>query len=122
MFKIIDFIFFATFLIAGVISLVLAFICASGNLGKIVSFSGLLFTVSGLFQLEFSGLFNKVIDEYSDDKKYPYGPPSFITRKIIDNPDTPIRTWLKINVLFNLKSGFYIIVFGTLLQAFGVWI
>lgn len=122
MFKIVDFVFSVVFFIAGIFSLVLTCICASGNIGKFVSFSGLVFTISGLFQLEFSGLFHKVVDEYSDDKKYPYGPPSFITRRTIDNPDTPIRTWLKINVLFNLKAGFYIIVFGTVLQTVGLWI
>jgi len=48
-----------------------------------------LATAAGVVQLEVSGLFQKIMDVYGDEEKYPYGPPSHITRQIIDNPDRP---------------------------------
>lgn len=84
--------------------------------------AGLLATIAGVVQLEVSGFFDKVMEEYSDDEKYPYGPPSRITREIIDNPDTPIRTWLRNVMFFRVRTGFWLIVLGTLVQVVVVWV
>jgi hypothetical protein len=43
---------------------------------------GLIATVSGVVQLEVSGFFDKIMEEYGNEEKYPYGPPSRITREI----------------------------------------
>jgi hypothetical protein len=48
---------------------------------------------------ELSGLFDEWLNRCGDEEKYPHGPPSHITRQIIDNFDTPVRTWLR-NKLF----------------------
>lgn len=39
------------------------------------------------------------MEKFSDIETYPYGPPSYITRSIIDNPDTPIQSAIR-NFLF----------------------
>ena len=84
--------------------------------------AGLLATVAGVVQLEVSGFFDKIMEEYGDDEKYPYGPPSRITREIIDNPDTPIRTWLRNVMFFRVRTGFWLIVLGTLVQVAAIWV
>ena len=89
---------------------------------KWLASAGLLGTAAGVAQLEVSGFFDKIMVEYGDDEKYPYGPPSRVTREIIDNPDTPIRTWLRNALFFRVRTGFWLIVLGTLVQVAAVWL
>lgn len=89
---------------------------------KLLATSGLLSTVTGVVQLEISGLFEGILNEYGDDEKYPYGPPSYITREIIDNPDRPIRTKLRNTAFFDTATGFWLIVVGTMIQVVAVWV
>jgi hypothetical protein len=89
---------------------------------KWIGTSGLLATVTGVVQLEVSGLFEKILTHYGDDKKYPYGPPSYITREIIDNLDRPFATWLRNTCYFNARTGFWLIVLGTMTQVVAVWV
>ena len=91
------------------------------NSGKWLASAGLLATAAGVFQLEVSGLFQKIMDFYSDEMKFPYGPPSHITRQIIDDVDHPIRTWLRNACFFNVSTGFWLIIGGTLVQVFAAW-
>jgi hypothetical protein len=88
---------------------------------KWLSTSGLLFDIAGIVQLEISGLFDKIFEEYNDVYKYPGGPPSNITRPIIDDPDRPFRTGLRNWLFFEHRSGFYLIALGCGLQLTGVW-
>jgi hypothetical protein len=87
-----------------------------------IATAGLLATVTGVVQLEVSGLFEKIRERYGDEEQHPYGPPSHITREIVDNPDRPVGTWLRNICFFNLKTGFWLIVIGTLVQALAVWV
>lgn len=90
---------------------------------KWIGTSGLLATVTGVVQLEVSGLFKKILNHYGDDdEKYPYGPPSYITREIIDNPDRPFATWLRNTCYLNGGTGFWLIVLGTMTQVVAVWV
>lgn len=89
---------------------------------KWLASAGLLATAAGVVQLEVSGFFDKIMAEYGNDEKYPYGPPSRITREIIDNPDTPIRTGLRNALFFRARTGFWLIVLGTLVQVSAVWL
>jgi len=89
--------------------------------GKWFASMGLLATAAGVVQLEVSGLFEKIMEVYGDDDKYPYGPPSYITRQIIDNPDRPFSTWTRNTLFFRVSTGFWLIVLGTLIQVVTVW-
>jgi hypothetical protein len=44
------------------------------------------------------------------------------TRQIIDDPDRPIRMWLRNIAFFNKKTGFQLIVLGGVLQLFSIWL
>jgi len=112
-------------LVSTAVTLLLGFVGAAAgwsSAGKLVTTSGLLATIAGVVQLEVSGLLDKVLQHFADEVKYPYGPPSHITRQLIDNPDTPIRTGLRNILFFNLKTGFWLIIGGTTVQVFGAWL
>jgi hypothetical protein len=84
--------------------------------------AGLLATIAGLVQLEISGFFDKIIKTYDDFNKYQYDPPSYITREIIDNPDNPLLTKTRYVLFLSLRTGFWLIVVGTLVQIAAIWI
>ena len=86
-----------------------------------VESAGLIFDIAGIVQLEISGLFEHLLETYSDVEKYPYGPPSRITRQIIDNPDTPIRTWLRNAIYYDKRAGFWLLVLGFVFQLTANW-
>jgi hypothetical protein len=67
---------------------------AYGSAGKWLNTAGLLLDVSGLVQLKISGLFEKILSHYGDEEKYPYGPPSFVTREIMEVADSRVGQWL----------------------------
>ena len=116
---------FSVLLLATAFIAALALYCIAfrwSNAGKLTATAGLLATLTGVFQLEVAGLFARILDTYGDDEKYPYGPPSYISREVIDNPDTPIRTWLRTYAFFNPATGFWFIVSGTLIQVVAVWL
>lgn len=108
----------AGFFVAGCSSLIAG--CVGS--GKLLASAGLLATASGVFQIEVSGLFQKIIEFYGDEQEFPYGPPSYITRQIIDNPDRPFSTWLRNTFFYNVSIGFWLIIAGTLVQVFAVWV
>lgn len=66
-------------------------------------------------------MFQKLVEFYGDEQKFPYGPPSHVTRQIIDNPDRPFTTWLRNLCFFNVSTGFWLIVVGTVVQVVAVW-
>ncbi|MBM4285585.1 MAG: hypothetical protein FJ128_10095 [Deltaproteobacteria bacterium] len=90
--------------------------------GKLFSTAGLVLSLAGFIQLEISGLFDRISKEYDDLQKYPFGPPSFITRKIINNIERPFMTFLTNKLFVSYYTGFYLIIIGIILQALGVWI
>ena len=112
-------IFFAALLATGLACLILATVTQPERL---VSSSSVLIGLAGIVQLEISGLFEQWLEKYGDEEKYPYGPPSRITRQIIDNPDRPIWTWLRNTALFEKRTGFELIVLGCVLQLISIWI
>ena len=89
--------------------------------GKWVNSAGLLFDVGGVVQLHISGLFDEILSLYGDEEKFPSGPPSHITRKIIDDPDSPVMMWIRTNLFFEGKTGFYFLLAGFVFQLLGTW-
>lgn len=90
--------------------------------GKWLASTGLLATAAGVFQLEVSGLFRKIMDFYADEEIFPYGPPSRITRQLCDDADHPVRSRFRDALFFNVATGFWLIVTGTLVQVVAVWL
>lgn len=116
---------FVLFLLLTVTSGVVAVWCLLKSMptaAKWIGTTGLLSTITGVVQLEVSGLFERILTHYSDDEKYPYGPPSYITREIIENPDKPFAAWLRSTCYFNARTGFWLITFGTMIQVVAIWI
>lgn len=116
---------FIVLLAATLISLAVSIysvIAGCANPAKWLASSGLLATASGVFQLEVSGLFKKVMDEYGGKNEFPYGSPSYITRQIIDNPDRLFSTWVRNILFYNAATGFWLIIAGTYIQLTAVWV
>jgi hypothetical protein len=107
-------------LLAGVVVSVVA--SATGNASRWITSAGLMLDMAGIVQLEIAGLFDRIAAEYFDEKRYPYGPPSHITREIIDNPDAPIRTGIRNALYFNPRTGFWFLVGGFAFQLLGGWL
>jgi hypothetical protein len=110
--------FLMLLLLCGVASVAMA---VHGPTGRWLTSAGLLFDISGIVQLEVSGLFDEIVREYGDVKKYPYGPPSRITRDIIDNPDAKVRTWFRNTFFFERRTGFKFLLVGFVFQYLGDW-
>lgn len=93
------------------------------TVAKLLGSSGLFLDIAGIIQLEVSGVFDKWIERYGDIEKYPYGPPSHITRQIIHNhnPDTPIRSGIRNWLFFEHRTGVSLLLAGFVLQLSAVW-
>jgi hypothetical protein len=112
-------VFMCILLFGAVCCVVLGF--SRGPMNKWLSSAGLMFDIAGIIQLDIGGLWEKVMEMYGDVSKYPGGPPSNITRQIIDDPDRPIRTWLRNTLFFETRTGFRLIVIGFFFQLAGTW-
>lgn len=108
----------ACLLIAGTLSVLLGIYYRSE---KWIESAGLIFDIAGVVQLEISGLFEHWLEKYGDVKKYPSGPPSHITRQVIDNPDSPVRMWLRDMIFYDRRTGFWLLVLGFLFQLVADW-
>jgi hypothetical protein len=80
------------------------------------------FALSAVFQARSSGWFDKVLEFYGNDKKFPYGPPSHITRQILDNPDTPVRTWLRNTLFFEARTALALGIVSIILAMVAAWL
>lgn len=119
-----DRVLLAFFLIASISSLGLgvALWLMIGAGIRLIATAGLLFTLTGLLQIEVSGFFAKVLEIVADEEKHPFGPPSHIAREIIDDPERPIRTFFRNKLLFDPRTGFWSIFAGTVVQIAAVWL
>lgn len=88
---------------------------------KLLASSGLVLTIAGILQLEVTGFFERVHGAFQDEKNYPYGPPSYYVREMIDNPDRPIRTGAKNLLFFDRRTGAWLLIIGSILQLAAVW-
>jgi hypothetical protein len=92
------------------------------TVAKLVGSSGLFLDIAGIVQLESSGAFEKLMDKYGNVEDYPYGPPSHVTRRIIDDADAPLKTALRNHLFFEHRTGIWFLVAGFVLQLSAVWI
>jgi hypothetical protein len=81
--------FVSVLLIGAIVALLLTFI-DPGHRGKWLTSAGLMFDIAGIAQLDIVGFMEAIFERYGDETKYPGGPPSHITRRIIDDPGSPI--------------------------------
>lgn len=88
------------------------------DFSKTYALTGLVWSLGGVLQLEIAGLFNKIFEYYQDKEQIP----SYIVRRIIDNPDTPIRTFMKNFFFRNLMFGFFLIIIGHVFQIISCFI
>jgi TM2 domain-containing membrane protein YozV len=89
---------------------------------KLLTTHGLALTIAGLLQLEVSGLLENIMDRFSDEKEYPYGPPSHIMREIYNDPDSSISGFIENLLFYKPRTGFWLIVLGTAAQILGAWL
>lgn len=80
-----------------------------------------LLGASGFVQILISTRNRHLVTLFQDSDAYPMGPPSHITRQLIDNPDPRISDRALYHIRFNIKFGLYIIVAAALL-ALTTWI
>ncbi|NTI86061.1 hypothetical protein G6L87_03165 [Agrobacterium rhizogenes] len=81
-----------------------------------------LFALSSLVQLKESGWFDRVIEIYGDDEKFPFGPPSHITRWINFNPDKPILSWVAATLFLESRTAAYLAVTSILTAIAAGWL
>ena len=64
-----------------------------------------LSALTSFYQLKLSGWLEKTFQTYSDVKEYPFGPPSAIVRKIIDDPEHPTLAAIRNAFFFDPNTG-----------------
>jgi hypothetical protein len=111
---------FLVLLAAACVCFVASFI--GGQRSKWLTSAGLLFELAGIVQLVLGELWDYLVRKYSDEKKYPYGPPSHITRKLSEEADSPVPASVRDALFYNVQTGFHLIVLGCALQLAGVWV
>lgn len=74
--------------------------------------------VFAVVQVRGSDWFAKFLETYSDEEKYPYGPPSQISREYIFKyySENPIQYFLRDRLHYDVNIGFFSIVLGFSLQ------
>jgi hypothetical protein len=109
---------FAASLLASIVSLFWPLLPPGKLFATASAFAGLM----ALVQLDVAGVFEKLMDIYGDDEKFPNGPPSHITREVIWNPDTPVRSWLHAQLYFDPATGFWLAIVSLSLAVLGTWL
>lgn len=106
------------------VTLTFLYSLATGTLpaGKLLGTMSAIAALASLTQLAVSGLWEKVLNTYGDVEKFPFGPPSHVTRGIMDSPDAPVWTWLR-NVLFlDPRLGAHLGVASVIAGGAAVWL
>jgi hypothetical protein len=94
----------------------------TGSASRWITSAGLMLVMAGIVQLDISGLFDQIAAKYFNEKHYPYGPPSHITREIIDNPDAPILMVLRNTLFINGRTGFWLLAIAFVFQLISTWL
>jgi len=104
---------------AGAVSTFLGQMPAGRLLNSAVELMGL----ASVLQLRVSGWFDFVVEDYGDEEKYPFGPPSHITRQIIqmDDPDQPTMRVVRNFLFVEAETGFKLGVASVLVAFAAAW-
>lgn len=91
-------------------------------LQKLLNTLSVAFGLASIIQLKSAGWFEAVAAEYFDESKYPYGPPSIITRQIIDNPDSPWLSYVRNYFFYDANFGASLAVASLLVAGAAIWV
>jgi hypothetical protein len=86
--------FVSVLLIGALVAIVFSFLDPVHR-GKWLSSAGLMFDIAGIAQLDIVGFMDRIYERYSDEIKYPGGPPGHITRRLVADDAGPIVNWIK---------------------------
>jgi hypothetical protein len=102
---------------------IVAIFFAPGAAAKLLNSAGILLEVGGLFQVMTIAWMQWVEEQFTDTQKYPFGPPSGITRRLvaIENPDQPVRYFFQ-RIFYSARAGFGILLAGLLAQLLATWL
>jgi hypothetical protein len=98
------------------------FVVGKWPVAKLLNTGSALLGVASILQLRIVGWFDTVISEFGDEEKYPYGPPSYITRQIIDDPDHPVRTAIRNYFLFDANFGAHLAIVSLVVAMVAIWL
>jgi len=107
--------------IAAIVLAVWAAWTGDSRTSKLFLTASTLAGVAAAVQLDVAGFFGRLFDEYSDTKKYPFGPPSHITREITDHPDWALFGGLRDTLFYDTRSAFWMAMLSFLLSVMGIW-
>lgn len=81
------------------------------------------FALSAIFQARASGWFDRVLEFYGDEEKFPHGPPSHIMRDLsASDPATPIRAWLRNALFYEARTALFLVIVSIVLQMVAAWL
>ena len=109
---------FGTLLFLSLISLLFVFISPA----RMLQTAALLLGIAGILQLEITDFFKDITHEYCDEEKYPFGPPSYVTREIIDNPDPSVIQAIKNYLFYYRLTGVWILIISCCIQIVATWL
>lgn len=93
------------------------------HLVKAIALAGLMFDVAGVIRLFLDEEWDELLQPYRDEKKYPYGPPSYITREMFADTDTNVTADSEeyaVERYYYYRRGFLLIILGFIWQAIAV--
>jgi hypothetical protein len=105
------------------VAIVLTIAAPFVHLVKMIAIAGLMFDVAGVIRLFMDEEWAEIIEHFADEKKYPRGPPSYITRELFANENVEVAGDTDHNSIeryFYYRRGFLLIILGFVWQAVAV--
>jgi hypothetical protein len=105
------------------LAILLAIAAPFVHLVKMIALSGLMFDVAGVIRLFMDEEWDKLLENYRDEKRYPMGPPSYITRELFADTNVEVTANTEENSVsqyYYYRRGFLLIIVGFFLQATAV--
>lgn len=93
------------------------------HLVKMLALAGLMFDVAGVIRLFMDEEWDELLQHFRDEKKYPHGPPSYITRELFADTNVEVTADSEeydVARYYYYRRGFLLIILGFLMQALAV--